>query len=675
MGFVNFSIVRFAFFLALGILTAHHYQSSIFMLGPLLVCFLLTGIFWLLSRRQLIQNVYFGILVYGCFFVIGMVSYQIRLPQFLPNHYSHSIEVDHSYLIQGKIKEILKPDNFNNKYFVEVLAVNSSARKGKILVNISNDSIKSLLKVDDVLLCYAPFTTVTEPLNPNQFDYAQYLRNQGVYHQVRLAEKSIINIQKGAPTLFGRAQNFRSELIDKLKRTKINPDEQAILQGLVLGDRKDIDKQLYEAYAAAGAVHILAVSGLHVGILFVMLSFLLRPLTRFKHGKALRSILIVIALWSFACLAGLSPSIIRAVSMFSFFAFAQVLGRHTNGLNNLFLSFFFLLLINPLWLFQVGFQLSYMAVFFILWLQPIFNRMGYARNRIVRETKGLISVTLSAQLGVLPLTLFYFHQFPGLFLITNLVVLPVLSFIMVGGILIVGLAALNSLPDWLAEGFGVSITGLNNFIGWVASQEQFLFSNIHFSTSKTIGTYLLIIATVLILYKWDYKRLLFVFYTIALLLGISIYDKAKASNTELLIFHKSRQTLIGYKTQSVLTLFYTEPVLESFDTYPIKSYQAKNNFQSVTTTTLPPIFRYGGQTVLIVDSLGVFPRSKQIHTVVLTQSPKLNLIRMIDSIQPQRIIADGSNYPSFVNQWQQMCKEKEVAFHHTATLGAYFLKP
>lgn len=675
MGFVNFSIVRFAFFLVFGILTAHHYQGFIFMLVPLLFCFFLSGFFWFLSRRQLIQKVYFGILVYGCFFGIGMVSYQIRLPQFQANHYSHSIEVEHSYLIQGKIKEILKPDSFNNKYLVEILAVNSSARKGKILMSISNDSMKTLLEVDDVLLCYAPFTGVPEPLNPNQIDYAQNLRNQGAYHQVRLSEEAIMNIRKGKPTLFGRAQKFRSALIDKLKQTKINPDEQAIIQGLVLGDRTDIDKQLYDAYAAAGAVHILAVSGLHVGVLFVLLSFLLRPLTRLKHGKVVRSLLIVIALWSFAFIAGLSPSIIRAVSMFCFFAFAQVLGRHTNGLNNLFLSFFFLLIINPLWLFQIGFQLSYMAVFFIFWLRPIFNRLGYSKYWLVRETKSLISVTLSAQLGVLPLTLFYFHQFPGLFLLTNSVILPVMSFVMIGGISIIGLAALNSLPDWLAEGYGTSISGINNFIGWVAGQEHFLFSDISFSTSKTIGAYVLIISVVFFVHKWNYKRLVLVSYAIALLLGVSIYDKAKASKPELLIFNKNRHTLIGYKNQRELKLFLNDTTMGSFDGSLIKSYQVKNNLRQITPTALPRIFRYGANTVLIVDSLGVFPSSSQIHTVVLTQSPKINLIRMIDSIQPERIIADGSNYPSFVNQWQQMCKEKEVAFHHTATLGAYFLKP
>lgn len=361
--------------------------------------------------------------------------------------------------------------------------------------------------------------------------------------------------------------------------------------------------------------------------------------------------------------------------MFCFFAFAQVLGRHTNGLNNLFLSFFFLLIINPLWLFQIGFQLSYMAVFFIFWLRPIFNRLGYSKYWLVRETKSLISVTLSAQLGVLPLTLFYFHQFPGLFLLTNSVILPVMSFVMIGGILIIGLAALNSLPDWLAEGYGTSISGINNFIKWVAGQEHFLFSDISFSTSKTIGAYVLIISVVFFVHKWNYQRLVLVSYAIALLLGVSIYDKAKASKPELLIFNKNRHTLIGYKNQRELKLFFNDTTMGSFDGSPIKTYQVKNNLRQITPTALPRIFRYGANTVLIVDSLGVFPSSSQIHTVVLTQSPKINLIRMIDSIQPQRIIADGSNYPSIVNQWQQLCKEKEVAFHHTAALGAYFLKP
>lgn len=675
MRFVNYSIVRFSVFLVLGILTAHFYQLSFFVLIPLLSCFLLTGILWLGSRRQLIQKVYFGVSVYCCFFGIGYLSYQIRQPQFQSDHYLHSVTEQKSYLIHVKIKEVLNSNQYDDKFIATVFAVDSSSKTGNLLVSIKKGSLDTPIDIDDVLLLYAPFRAVSKPLNPDQFDYAQYMRNQETYNQVRISGDAILKRKKGSKTLFGSAQNYRSTLVDKLKQTKIAPDEQSIIQGLILGDRTDIDKQLYEKYAAAGAVHILAVSGLHVGVLFVLLSFLFRPITQLKHGGIIRLILIVIALWSFAFLAGLSPSIIRAVSMFSFFAFAQVLGRRTNGLNNLFLSFFSLLIINPLWLFQVGFQLSYAAVFFILWLQPIFNRLGYSKYRIVRETQGLITVTVSAQLGVLPLTLFYFHQFPGLFLITNLVILPALALLMIGGILIVGLTAINHLPDWMADGCTFTIGCLNHFIGWVAGQENFLFSNLHFSTSKTLAVYVFIIALILIIRKWNYARLVFVFASIVLVIGSFIHDKSKASVTEFLIFHKSRHTLIGYKSQRNLTLFNKDSLNDVTENYPIKSYQNKNSIEQIYASSLPEIFKYGSKTVLILDSLGTFPKHRKVHTVLLTQSPKVNINRLIDSLKPQQIIADGSNYPSIINHWKQQCNDKSVSFHYTGSQGAYVLKP
>src|SRR5690606_7904768 len=172
-----------------------------------------------------------------------------------------------------------------------------------------------------------------------------------------------------------------------------------IIQALVLGEKKDIDKNLYNEYAAAGAVHILAVSGLHVGILYFILAFLLNPLKRIKSGSYLHAIIIVLLLWGFAMLSGLSPSVTRAVTMFSFFAVAGIFGRQTNTLNTLFLSFLTLLIINPMWLFQVGFQLSYLAVFFIVWLQPIFYKVGYSKSRIIRKIWTIISVTIAAQIG------------------------------------------------------------------------------------------------------------------------------------------------------------------------------------------------------------------------------------------------------------------------------------
>lgn len=673
MKFINFAVLRLSVFLLLGVLVSHFFPIPFLLFPFLFILLLLVFLLWLWSRKQLVQSIYFGIAAYVGFFAVGYLSYQMRTPQFQPEHYSH-IGYDTTEIIQLKITQALKPDKFNLKYFANVNAINGAGTDGKILLNVSKDSLQKPLRPDEILLIYAPISEIPKPLNPHQFNYSKYMKSLEVYGQLRISVRSILKTTNGTPTLKGVAQNLRASIVKKLQNTKLKTDERAIIQALVLGEKRDIDKELYNEYAAAGAVHILAVSGLHVGILYIILAFLFRPLMRWKYGKLLQSILIVLLLWGFAILSGLSPSVTRAVTMFSFFALAKLLNRETNGINTLFLSFLTLLIINPLWLFQVGFQLSYLAVFFIVWLQPHLFKIGYSKYWVLRKSWAIISVTICAQIGVLPLSLYYFHQFPGLFLITNIVVLPFLTILMCGGILIVLLAVLNLLPDWMAASYNYMIEGLNSFIHWIAVQDGFLFKDIHFSALKTIGAYLLIIALAFLFRKTNYKRLVVSLLAISLLTTIYIYDEFRIPSDQLLVFQKSRQTLIGYKTGKNFTLFRRDSALINSESYPIKSFKTSMNLKSYSEEKLPEIFRYKNQIILVVDSLGIIPKQKNIHTIVLTNSPKINLNRIIDSLNPQQIIADGSNYFNYVEEWEKTCKLKKLPFYHTAKQGAFSIE-
>lgn len=674
MKFINFAIVRFSIFLTIGILSAHFYPVTTFLL-PYLIAFLLVFVlFWFWARKRIFQSVELGIVTYLCFFAIGYVSYQMRLPMFQSNHYTHITTSDIPEMLQLKITETLNDDNFNHKYLAEIYEVNGNNSKGKILVNVSKDSIESRFLVDDLILVYSTISDIPKPLNPHQFDYSKYMKSLGVYGQLHISRKEIIKHQIGAPTLRGFAQNRRARIIEKLQKTKLETDERAIIQALVLGEKKDIDKNLYEKYAAAGAVHILAVSGLHVSIIYFILSFLLKPLSRFKDGSLIQVISIVLSLWGFALLSGLSPSVTRAVTMFSFFALAEVLNRDTNAINTLFLSYFTLLVINPFLLFQVGFQLSYLAVFFIIWLLPIFQNIGYSKYKVVRKVWTLIAVTICAQIGVLPLSLFYFNQFPGLFLLTNIVILPFLSILMCGGILIVILASFDFLPNWLAESYNYLIEQLNWFINWIATQEHFLLGDIHFSTLKTISAYLTIIAFALYLKKLTYPRLITSLVTIALLISVYIYDENRYSRSQLVVFQKNRQTLLAYQNGKDLSVFKSDSTENLSHDYPIKAFKTKQNITSYSEKTLPSVFKYKDKKILIIDSLGVYPKHENIHTIILSNSPKINLNRLIDSINPSQIIADGSNYHSYVDRWEETCKLKKLPFSHTAKQGAFLLE-
>src|SRR5690625_2382774 len=455
--FAQYPIIRLAVFYAAGILIASQLSLSFLILPVLFVLLLIAFVQWFLIRNTIFQTSYYGITIYLVFITLGIFSYQIRLPEFQENHYSHAIHHNTKQLVTLKIVENLKSDFYYDKYYANVLTIDDSKSKGKILLSIQKDSLNTKIKPDDLLFVYGELKPIPKSLNPHQFEYSDYLKTQNVYHQLVISKNDINFHTPGKATLLGVAQNFRAKLVNNLRETSLMEDERSIVQALILGEKKDISKELYEQYAAAGVVHILAVSGLHIGIFYVLLTFLLKPVTFLKHGQLIRSLLIVIILWGFAFLAGLSPSVMRAVSMFSFFALALIFQRRTSSVNTLFISFFILTLINPMNLFQVGFQLSYSAVFFILWLHPLFKPFIYSKIYIFRELKSMLAVTISAQIGVLPFTLFYFHSFPGLFLLTNVVILPTLTLFMIFGITVVVFSALNILPVWLSELYNLMI--------------------------------------------------------------------------------------------------------------------------------------------------------------------------------------------------------------------------
>jgi competence protein ComEC len=360
--------------------------------------------------------------------------------------------------------------------------------------------------------------------------------------------------------------------------------------------------------------------------------------------------------------------------MFSIFAFAKAINRDSTTMNNLFLSFFLLILVNPLWLFHVGFQLSYLAVFSIIVVQPKLSK--YYRPRFYIDTLfwGIFTVSIAAQLGVLPLSIYYFHQFPGLFFLTNIVVLPVIGILLGGGILLLILSVADFLPNQFAKVYNFLIQSLNEFIKWVANQELFVFRDIHYTEGNTLTTYFFLIALILLWYNFNYKNLIVVLVSFNLLIGLSIWDKLASSQIEFLIFHKSRKSLIGYKNNNQFTLFRNDS-LSNFETsYPIRTYLVNRRIDEYYEEFIPKTFKFRNTTVLILDSLGVYSKNFQKSIVILTESPKVNLERLIDSIHPQLIIADGSNYTSYVIRWKKTCVQKKLPFHHTGKKGAYIIE-
>lgn len=675
MKFINFRVVKLSICIVVGILLANLYQGKLFF-GFWILLSLLPILFttWFIAKKQFIQNSFFGIVSYLCFIFLGSFIYQIQQPQFQDNHFSNFTSKYSSQNLQIKVSEILKSDTYNSKYIAKVISINQQKSQGKILLSVKKDSCKSSLLIDDSVLVYGAISEINRPLNPHQFDYSLYMKKLGVHQQIRIEKSQILKKEKGNFTLKGKAEQVRTFIIDKLNKTPLQKKELSIIQALILGQRRDISKQLYSDYTAAGAIHILAVSGLHVGVFYFIIGFLLTPIERFRKGKAVKSIVIVLCLWLFAMIAGLSPSVVRAVTMFSFFAFATLLEREANTINTLFNSFFILLLIKPMWLFHVGFQLSYLAVFFILWLQPKLYKYYKPKFYLDRLFWSIITVTIAVQIGIIPLSIFYFHQLPSLSILTNLVVLPFLGILLGLGILVIVLTVLDLLPDWLATSYNYLIKILNDFISWIAGQEGFLHQNIHFPLEKMIGWYLLIIACILLWKKINYPRIVSVLLSLSILLSVYIWNEIETSKNQFIVFQKSRYTIIGSKFGEKLQLFRSDTATNYFSKFPIKGYITSQDIVGFFEKKIPQIMEFKHKKIIIIDSLGVYPNSTEIDIVLLSSSPKVNLERMIDSLQPQLIIADGNNYKTYVQRWKETCEKKQIPFHNTNVNGAFILE-
>ena len=573
------------------------------------------------------------------------------------------------------IDKVLKPGNYHYKYMAEVLQIDHQKTTGSVLINIEKDSIASFFKIGDRILIKNKFIAIKESLNPHQFNYKNYLVKQGIHLQVYTTKQELLLLDQTSTSFLGFIAAFRLKIQQSLQQYDFSEDELAIMNALLLGQRQDISKELTANYSKAGAIHILAVSGLHVGIILWMLSFVLKPLERYKKGKVIKLVLVLLFLWFFAVLAGMSASVTRAVTMFSAIAIGQFYNKRNAVEHSLIFSMFILLLLKPLFLFDVGFQLSYLAVFGIIWVQPVFYQLWKPKYYIIDKGWQLITVSTAAQLGVLPISLFYFHQFPGLFFLSNLLIIPFLGVILGTGIIVLGLSYLTILPILLVDIYGGIISILNRLVAFIARQEAFLFSDISFSFIKMFFSYLVIIACFQFFLKRNAKRCLFFLSSVLVFQSVFFYEKYHIEkNNEFIVFHKSRNSIVGTRTGSFLEVYNDMDSLVTKQNL-LKNYKVGENIQYQNYQKLPNILQLNKKIVLFIDTAGVYNLTDlQQPILVLRQSPKINIERLINTLQPTIIIADGSNYKSYVRRWKATCLKLQIPFWSTDELGAYIKK-
>lgn len=382
------------------------------------------------------------------------------------------------------------------------------------ILYFQRDSLSSRLQMGEELWVRSRISPPVSARNFDEFDYARYLIRKGIsgtgfvasghwqFSECRKEKEGI------ATVLYRLAASYRTQIENLYRRLGIEGDEQAVLSALTLGDKTDLSESVRESYSVAGVSHVLALSGLHIGLLYALAFFLLRPLLLGgQSGRVLCSLLLILLLWLFAFFTGLSPSVVRSAAMFSIWALADLCGRQSFSLNTLALTAWLMLLVRPVWLFDVGFQLSFAAVLSILLFQPFLYRLCPVRHRAGTYLWGLVSVSVAAQLGTAPLVLFYFSRFSTHFLLTNLLVVPLVTLILYAAVVLLLLTPMSGLQAVAAVGLEKMLRMLNLLVRWVEQLPYASVDGIWLYPLEVAGCYLVLGAFFCYLCHRRYARL------------------------------------------------------------------------------------------------------------------------------------------------------------------------
>ncbi len=327
---------------------------------------------------------------------------------------------------------------------------------GKVMAYFPKSDSTFPLRYGDLIALPAPIREVTPPLNPEEFDYRAYLARKGVTGQVYLKDDDWIDLQtNNAHPIYAFSYRFRDVLLASLQRSGLSDNEFGVAAAILLGYDDNLADEVRKNYVAAGSMHILCVSGMHVGIIYLLAGFLLGFLNRKKWQKTLKQVLLLVLIWFYALIAGLSPSILRASLMISFVIIGEMLNRKGFIINSLAASAFILLCLNPINLFEIGFLLSYAAVVGIVVLQhPIYNLL-YFNNKLLDKAWSITAVALAAQAATIPFTLFYFNQFTTYFWLSNLFMTPISFVVVICGMVLLMVSWIpyvNTLVGYLVWG-------------------------------------------------------------------------------------------------------------------------------------------------------------------------------------------------------------------------------
>ena len=472
--YAKYPFVRILIPFALGIwscvcLPEFHLPPLVIILTALVLFGLAVVLAFVLKRYR--HNWFFGA-VMACYLVMAGYALTRVHEAEVQKDYFRNFETDASYYVArvydapteraNSIRTVLSLEyQFGD-------SLPSRSVTGRVMAYFSKSDSAFALRYGDLIAIPAPIRELAPPLNPEEFDYRAYLIRKGITGQIYLKDEDWIDLQtNNANPLYAFSCHFRDVLLASLQRSGVKNDEFGVAAAILLGYDDKLADEVRKNYVAAGSMHILCVSGMHVGIIYLLASFLLGFLNRKKWQKTLKQLLLLTLIWFYAFIAGLSPSILRSALMISFVIIGEMIRRRGFIINSIAASAFVLLCVNPYNLFEIGFLLSYSAVIGIVVLQkPIYNLI-YVRNKVLDRAWEITTVALAAQMATIPFTLFYFNQFTTYFWLSNLLMTPISFIVIISGmvlLLVSWIPFVNVLVGYLVWG---AVYVMNAIVSWV----------------------------------------------------------------------------------------------------------------------------------------------------------------------------------------------------------------
>lgn len=609
------------------------------------------------------------------------------------NHFQYNLKKEN--ILIGKIETAPT----NGKYLkatlsTQLIGTHLDSLKncnGNILVYLKNDSTRQL-KYGDIIAFQGRVQEVESTKNPHAFNYKRFLKFKNIHYQVFVNQpenwqKSNLNqgnfIQKNAIKI-------RHYFLSILKKHLTTSRELSVGNALILGYKNGIDEEVRTAYAHTGALHVLAVSGLHVGLVAWFVNILLGLIkSSTLTWRFTRSVILIGVVWSFALISGGSPSVLRAATMFTFLIIGLSINRTTNIYNSLAISASILLIWNPYLLMNVSFQLSYLAITSIVYFHPKIFRSLVVKNSFLRSIWNLISLSLAAQIGTLPISIYYFHSIPLFAWLSGVIVIPAATIILGSGLLLLLLIeslipSLAFIPGWILY---YSIWLMNEAIFLIQKFPSSVWIGVWVGLGIVILMYLMIGNIVLALstkkLKWLLPASVFL---LVISINYSFISIGEFSQRKMIIYHSYRNTIIDFFDGKNGFIFHTTGITEknlSFTTQnnrwangvknvtPIHSENIK--FQSENIFYTKPFIQFFDKKIVLIDDTFQFRKGAKMKVdfIIIQNTPNVKIKDISQNFIFEKIIFDTSNSQWKIENWKTDCQELNIQYYDIFEQGAF----